>query len=124
MKAGDNSDDVDVDGANIGHEFDVTLHDQPPHGVANSAAASGASLSETAVTSAHGHTNDRGGRTWLGRKLFGHGPEETTPNDLEAGHSPYGRTHVSSIRNGNTGPEPTRLEKGKRSSTAGSVRRA
>ncbi|KIO26588.1 hypothetical protein M407DRAFT_74306 [Tulasnella calospora MUT 4182] len=87
----DDSDDLDVDGATINNDLDPVLIQT----TVNEAAASGTSLSETAVTSGHGHTSEHGGRSWLGRKLFGHEDEKTSPDDLEAGRSPYGRTRVS-----------------------------
>ncbi|KAG8997243.1 hypothetical protein FRB90_012553 [Tulasnella sp. 427] len=110
VDAGEDSDDFAADGTDIGKEFDVTLHEQFHPSIANGGgAASGTSISETAVNS--GHTNDRGGRSWLGQKLFGHHAKEATPDDLEAGRSPYGRTPVPAERNGDSKASPTQKQK-------------
>ncbi|KAG9015241.1 hypothetical protein FRB90_004861 [Tulasnella sp. 427] len=108
VDAGEDSDDFAADGTDIGKEFDVTLHEQFHPSIANGGAASGTSISETAVNS--GHTNDRG-RSWLGQKLFGHHAKEAAPDDLEAGRSPYGRTPVPPQRNGDSKASPTQKQK-------------
>ncbi|KAG8910460.1 hypothetical protein FRC01_006329, partial [Tulasnella sp. 417] len=119
----DDSDDLDISGATIAEELDCVLNAQDPQATINNAAASGTSLSETAVTSGHGHTSEKGGRSWLGRKLFGHGDEDTSPDDLEAGRSPYGQTRGSTQRNGNAETSTARPKKGKPGPSFGSTRR-